>query len=103
MAWRADGRLSVAKVPSTPDDDTRAFVDGLAAHRSAGAFEAADVVSIAHGTTVALNAVLQRRWTPVGLLTTRGYREVLEVARQTVPGDWGSIYTWVKPPRVVPL
>ncbi len=103
MALDSEGRLRVMKVPSTPDDDTRAFLEGLAALCETGDFKPADVTSVGHGTTVALNAVLQGRWSPIGLLTTTGYRELIEVARQTVPGDWGAIYTWVKPPRVVSL
>ena len=103
MAWSDDGRVHVQKVPSTPDDNTRAFLEGLAGLESTGEFAAGDVESINHGTTIALNAVLQKKWLPIGLLVTQGYRDVIEIARQTVPGDWGAIYTWVKPPRVVPL
>ncbi|MEZ5098617.1 MAG: hydantoinase/oxoprolinase family protein [Thermoleophilia bacterium] len=103
MAWTDDGRIQVMKVPSTPDDNAVAFLQGLDGLCDTGAFPPGDVASVAHGTTVALNAVLQRKWAPIGLLTTRGYRDMIEVARQTVPGDWGAIYTWVKPPRVVPL
>jgi len=103
MAWTDAGEIHVQKVPSTPDDNTRAFLEGLSGLGGAGGFAAGDVVSINHGTTVALNAVLQKKWLPIGLLVTQGYREIIEIARQTVPGDWGAIYTWVKPPRVVPL
>ena len=103
MAWTDEGEIHVQKVPSTPDDNTRAFLEGLGGLGGVGGFAAGDVASISHGTTVALNAVLQGKWLPIGLLVTSGYREVIEIARQTVPGDWGAIYTWVKPPRVVPL
>ena len=61
------------------------------------------VEDVAHGTTVGLNALLQRRFPRVALIVTRGFRNVLEIARHTVPGQWGAIYSWVKPPRVVPL
>ncbi len=103
MAWSDEGQTHVQKVHSTPDDNTRAFLEGLGELGGTAGFAAADVESINHGTTVALNAVLQGNWLPIGLLVTEGYREIIEIARQTVPGDWGSIYTWVKPPRVVPL
>ena len=103
MAWTDEGEIHVQKVPSTPDDNTRAFLEGLGGLGAAGGFAAGEVASISHGTTVALNAVLQGKWLPIGLLVTAGYREIIEIARQTVPGDWGAIYTWVKPPRVVPL
>ena len=103
MAWTDDGRVFVHKTPSTPDDNTRALINGLAALGETAGFGPADVESVSHGTTVALNAVLQHKWAPIGLVVTRGYRELIEIARQTVPGDWGAIYAWIKPPRVVPL
>jgi N-methylhydantoinase A len=103
MAWTDSGQIHVQKVPSTPDDNTRAFLDGLSGLGGAGSFDSTDVETISHGTTVALNAVLQKNWLPIGLMVTHGYRDIIEVARQTVPGDWGSLYTWVKPPRVVSL
>jgi N-methylhydantoinase A len=103
MAASADGKIHVTKTPSTPGDDALAFMGGMAQLGNTGQFVPGEVESISHGTTVALNAVLQRNWAPIGLIVTKGYREILEIGRQTVPGDWGAIYTWVKPPRVVPL
>jgi N-methylhydantoinase A len=103
MAWTDDGRVFVHKTPSTPDDNTRSLIDGLAALGQTAGFAPGDVESVAHGTTVALNTVLQHKWAPIGLMVTEGYRELIEIARQTVPGDWGAIYSWIKPPRVVPL
>ncbi|MDE0195121.1 MAG: hydantoinase/oxoprolinase family protein, partial [bacterium] len=103
LAFNSEGQLFAAKTPSTPDDDTRAFLTGLADLQTSADFEPSDVVGLHYGTTVALNAVLQKRWPSLGLIVTDGYREMIEIARQTVPGDWGAIYTWVKPPRVVPL
>ena len=103
LAFSEDGSLYAAKTLSTPDDDSRAFLTGLQTLRDTGGFEAEDVTSLNYGTTVALNAVLQKRWPPLGLVVTAGFREMVEIARQTVPGDWGSIYSWIKPPRVVPV
>lgn len=102
LAFSDDGSLHACKTPSTPADDTEAFLTGLAALREDG-IEPSDVTSLNYGTTVALNAVLQKKWPPLGLIVTQGYRELIEIARQTVPGDWGAIYSWIKPPRVVPL
>ncbi|MGZ0230262.1 MAG: hydantoinase/oxoprolinase family protein [Acidimicrobiales bacterium] len=102
LAFSDDGSLRASKTPSTPADDTEAFLTGLSNLREAGV-EPGDVTSLNYGTTVALNAVLQKRWPPLGLIVTEGYRELIEIARQTVPGDWGAIYSWIKPPRVVPL
>src|SRR6478752_187274 len=69
-----DGRAT--KVPSTPADPSRAVVDACRADRP-------DV--LAHGTTVATNALLQRRLGRVALVATRGFADVLEIARQARP------------------
>jgi len=92
------GRATQLKVPSTPDDPARALVEGLA--RIAAAHT---VASVAHGTTVATNAMLEERFHSLALLTTRGFRHVLEIARQSVPSGYGNSYFWVKPERIVPL
>ena len=62
-----------------------------------------EIEALLHGTTIATNALLEGKFPSIGLIVTQGFREILEIARQTVPGEWGSIYVWVKPPRVVPL
>lgn len=103
LGYRDDGSLFVAKTPSTPDDPTEAFLTGVTQLAGDSGFAPQDVAMFSHGTTVALNAVLQKQWPPLGYVVTKGYREMIEIARQTVPGDWGAIYSWVKPPRVVPL
>ena len=62
-----------------------------------------DVGSVFHGTTVATNALLQGEVTGLGFLTTRGFRHLLEIGRQSVPDGYGNSYFWVKPDRIVPL
>ena len=95
----ASGELVVRKTPSTPDDPADAFEQALGMLPIA-----VEDISIAlHGTTVATNAILEAKYAPLGLIVTEGYRELLEVARQTVPGEFGDITWWIKPPRVVPL
>ena len=93
------GERLVRKTPSTPDDPTEAFGQALALLP----IELGDVAVALHGTTVATNAILEADYAPLGLIVTEGYRELLEVARQTVPGEFGDITWWIKPPRVVPL
>ncbi len=78
--------IAVWKVASTPDDPSTAIaggvVEGLAA--AAGA-RPADVVSFGHGTTVATNALIQGKGVATGLITTDGYRDLLEIGRQRRP------------------
>lgn len=71
----ADGQ--VVKLPSTPDDPARAVAAGMEAAGGAG--------TLAHGTTVATNALLERRGGRVALLTSPGQRDVIEIARQARP------------------
>lgn len=97
------GALHLAKVPSTPDDPANGFIHGIDHITAHGKISAADVAAVFHGTTVATNAILERKYSPLGLIITAGYREALEVARQTVPGEFGDITWWIKPDRVVPL
>jgi N-methylhydantoinase A len=71
----ADGALSLHKVPTTPQDIALGLLNGL---RKSGAL-ATDIAEIAHGTTVATNAVLERKGARTGLITTEGFRDVLEL------------------------
>ena len=80
-----DGILALHKVPTTPQDIAR----GIAAALAATGVPPADVVGIAHGTTVATNALLERTGARTALLTTAGFRDVLELrdgARRTLHG-----------------
>lgn len=97
------GTLHLAKVRSTPDDPAQGFVNGLEHITQHGEIAAHEVNAVFHGTTVATNAILERKYSELGLIITTGYREALECARQTVPGEFGDITWWIKPPRVVPL
>jgi N-methylhydantoinase A len=97
------GTLHLRKVRSTPSDPSEGFVAGVEQIAEQSGIAAHDIIGVFHGTTVATNAILERKYAPLGLIITRGYREALECARQTVPGEFGDITWWVKPPRVVPL
>lgn len=78
------GATSVAKVPSTPGDPSRGFLRALA---TLGALPAGSTVL--HGTTVATNAILERKGARCGLLTTRGFRDILELRRRDRPHIYG--------------
>lgn len=77
--------LSYHKVPSTPHDPSLAIEQGVRELLDRDGVSADDVVYLGHGTTVALNMLLERRDPTIGLITTRGFRDVLEIARQTRP------------------
>jgi N-methylhydantoinase A len=81
----ASGAVTTAKVPSTPADQAEGLLHGLA---TLGVSLSALQV-IVHGTTVATNAVLERRGAVCGLITTRGFRDVLELRRRDRPDTYG--------------
>ncbi len=98
-----DGTVHLAKVPSTPQDPADGFLQGIEFMTAEKQISPPDVRAVFHGTTVATNAILERKYSELGLIITKGYREALECARQTVPGEFGDITWWIKPERVVPL
>jgi len=78
VAWdAATGRTSALKVPTTPENPAGGVLNGLAAMARA----AGPCGSLAHGTTLVTNAIIERRVGAVGLVTTRGFRDVLEIGR----------------------
>ena len=99
----ASGVVHTTKTPSTPEDPSRALLEGIRKIARLGGFAPTDVSTVVHGTTTATNAVLQRDFERLGLIVTRGFRHVLEIARQSVPDGYGNSYFWVKPPRPVTL
>jgi len=96
----ASGELRFFKLPSTPGDPSAAIEDGLLQILAAHDVSPADVSYVGHGTTVATNIVIERSGARTGLLTTRGFRDILELGRQARP----SIYDYriEKPVPLVP-
>src|SRR4051812_21412976 len=94
----ADGHLAVHKVASTPPDFGRAVADVVADLHAAGAADAS--TEVIHGTTVATNAILERRGARTALITTAGFRDVLELRRARSPELYDALYT--PPPPLVP-
>lgn len=91
----AQQTIRVAKVPSTPADQSVGFLEGLHAH----APQLGQVKTVVHGTTVGTNALLSRNGAKTGLLTTQGFRDVLEMRRRDRPQTWGL---WGQYEPVVP-
>lgn len=82
----ADGRPArVVKVPSRPDDPSLAVMDAL----TEGAVDPGQLVQFLHGTTIATNALIERRGARCALLTTRGFRDILELGRRDRPHIYG--------------
>ncbi|PSJ56735.1 hydantoinase/oxoprolinase family protein [Kumtagia ephedrae] len=99
----ATGRITAVKTPSTPADPSVGLLDGVRRVLDKVGGSDADVGMLLHGSTVATNAVLEHKFDGLGLIVTRGFRHMIEIARQSVPDGYGNSFFWVKPPRLVPL
>jgi N-methylhydantoinase A len=95
-----DGELSVTKAPSAPDAPAEAVLRALERAEDAVGLALPDVAALVHGTTVATNAVLEGTWADAALVTTEGFRDVLEIGRQDRPELYDLTAT--KPDPVVP-
>jgi len=91
----ASGACTVGKVPTTRHDPARGVLDGIRAVVA----EFGDVATIVHGTTVGTNALIERAGAATGLITTAGFRDVLEMRRRDRPHTWGL---WGRFEPVVP-
>ena len=92
-----DGSLTVHKLPSTPSDPSVAAVEGLKALLKTTNSEARDVSELLHGSTIAANALIQRRGASTVLLTTRGFRDVLFIQRQDKSTVYDMFYNKPEP------
>ena len=79
------GQLAVHKVSSTPEDPSKAIIQGVSEILQIQKIPPDQVTYLAHGTTVATNAIIEQKGGKVGLLTTQGFRDLLEIGRQTRP------------------
>lgn len=79
------GAVRIHKRPSTPDDPSRAILHGLKELQEKAAISGQDIVRFAHGTTVATNALLQRKGAAIRMITTKGFRDLVEIGRQVRP------------------
>ncbi len=93
----SSGRTYRAKTASTPADQSIGVLAGVEKVCRLAGIEPGQVSQIMHGTTVATNAVLEGKGARVGLVVTRGYRQVLQIARSFVPGGLAGWIVWPKP------
>ena len=96
----ATGRVLRAKTPSTPADPSEAFLTGVFLALDLAQAGPADVGRVLHGTTVATNLILEGKGAAAALVTTQGFRHVLEIGRQDIPRA-SNLYAWIKPDRPV--
>jgi N-methylhydantoinase A len=97
------GETHTAKVPSTPEDSSIGVLNGIARICEESGIDPRHVSRVMHGTTVATNAVLTGKGAKVGLVTTAGYEDTLQVARSFCPGGLGGWVSFVKKPLLAPL
>src|SRR5699024_8006551 len=92
---KEDGSVVVKKVSSTPDDPGQAILQGIPTVCEEEGIEPESIFELIHGTTVATNTILEHKGAKTGLLTTKGFRDVLEIARIRMPALFDL--TWKKP------
>lgn len=97
------GATYTAKVPSTPSDSSRGVLNGIEKICASSDVDPRQIRAVMHGTTVATNTVLTRKGARVGLVTTKGYRQVLHIARSFVPGGLGGWIIFNKRELLAPL
>ena len=98
-----NGQTHTAKVPSTPEDSSIGVLNGIDRICQESGIDPQKISRVMHGTTVATNAVLTGKGAKVGLVTTKGYKQVLQVARSFCPGGLGGWVSFVKKPLLAPL
>ena len=101
LADRRSGQFTVTKSSSVPSDPASGFFGGVDKVLSLAKVAPKDVSVVLHGSTLATNAILEAKGARTGLVTTRGFRHVLEIGRADIPRK-ANLYGWVKPKRPVP-
>jgi N-methylhydantoinase A len=94
------GHTYMSKVPTTPQDLTVGFMNSLQRVLAQSQYKQADISYLVHGTTVATNALLEHRGSKTAMITTKGFRDVIEIGTQLRPKLYDTFQT--KPPSVVP-
>ena len=97
------GQTHRAKTSSTPTDQSIGVLRGIEKACAAAGITMAEIAEVLHGTTVATNAILENKGARVGLVTTDGFRQVLQIARSFVPGGLAGWIIWPKPEPLAAL
>ncbi len=97
------GELLLAKTPSTPADPSIGVLTGIHKIADLASIDPNEISLILHGTTVATNAVLEGKGARVGLITTKGFEQILHVARGQTPGPLAGWIIMIKPDPLAPL
>ena len=92
-----------AKTASTPEDQSIGVLRGIERVCAAAGVGAGEIGEVLHGTTIATNAILEGKGAKVGLVTTQGFRQVLQIARSYVPGGLAGWIIWPKPEPLAAL
>ena len=95
------GEIQLLKTPSTPEDPSQGFITGISQILRDRGVTSSQVRRIFHGTTIATNAILEGKGTPVGVLVSEGFKYVLEIGRHNM-ARMANPHVWVKPERPVP-
>jgi N-methylhydantoinase A len=103
LVEEGSGQTWRAKTASTPADQAIGVLHGIERACAEAGIELSEVASVLHGTTVATNAILEGKGATVGLVTTKGFRQVLQIARSFVPGGLAGWIIWPKPEPLAAL
>jgi len=103
LVEETSGETWRAKTASTPADQAVGVLSGINQVCAAAGISLDEVAQVLHGTTVATNAILEGKGATVGLVTTKGFRQVLQIARSFVPGGLAGWIIWPKPEPLAAL
>ena len=98
-----NSKFFTSKVPSTPEDSSQGVLNGIIKACQLAGADLGEIEAVTHGTTVATNAILTGQGAKVGLIATKGYGQVLQIARSYVPGGLGGWLYYQKTPPLAPL
>lgn len=98
-----NGQIHTAKIASTPQDQSIGVLNGINRICEESKVDPKEITRVMHGTTVATNAVLTGKGAKVGLITSKGFKQTLQVARSFCPGGLGGWVHYMKKPLLAPL